>query len=253
MVLLTGFCFQIKTCNTAIFIGLSTFVAYNGIRYLKYKKGLLREVVFIWFEKNKGPLSLMNFSAIVYLLVTFRQFDINSLLVMLPFSLLTLLYMNPLGASNKKSLSLRKIPGFKIFCISISWSGLVVLFPLVEANIEIGVREFMFFLQQVLFVLVLTLPFDLRDIPFDEKELKTIPQVLGVRKTKILGIGFILIFCVISCFLFQDFLLYNMIFIGILQIFLLLTSAIKQSEYFASFWVEAIPLFWVLIVSFTCF
>ena len=248
MVIITGFCFQTKTCNSAIFIGVSTFVAYNGIRYLKYKKGLLRDVVFIWFKKNKTPLFLMSFLSAGYLLGMLLMFEIDSLFALLPFILMTFLYMYPMQSSKKKSLSLRKIPGFKIFCISISWSGLVVLFPLVEGNIEIGVREVLFFLQQFLFVLILTLPFDLRDVSFDEEELKTIPQVLGVRKTKILGVVLGIIFCSISWMLFEEGFLYITFVVAIIQITMLLLSTLNQSKYFASFWVEGLPLFWLLLL-----
>jgi 4-hydroxybenzoate polyprenyltransferase len=44
------------------------------------------------------------------------------------------------------------------------------------------------FVQVFLLVVVLMIPFEIRDLNYDKFTLKTLPQLFGVRKTKILGI-----------------------------------------------------------------
>lgn len=247
MVLLTGFYFNINSIDVSLFVGFSTFVAYNWIRYLKYRNKGLREDVCAWFEKNKVLLVLLIGMACCYLIVLLRTFKIDSLFVMIPFLGVTIFYIYPLEYGSKK-ISLRKIPGLKIFCIAISWSGLIVLLPLVQNNLSVNTNVLLFFLQQFLFVLVLTIPFDLRDMRFDKKELKTIPQVLGVIPTKVVGIVLIALFCCIYFVLFKGSLLWNGFIIGGVLAFVLLKSTVNQTTYFASFWVEGIPVLWFVLI-----
>jgi hypothetical protein len=107
-------------------------------------------------------------------------------------------------------------------------------------------------LQRFLLVLILLVPFEIRDLAYDMPELKTLPQRFGVTNTKIFALFAAVLFYGLS-FLKDTFLMIDLIGKGILFLtlgfFILLTKR-KQSKYFASFWVEAIPIFWfgVLLV-----
>lgn len=71
---------------------------------------------------------------------------------------------------------LRNIPGLKLFLIAFSWAGITVLFPLIQNYMSIRITDWITFIQRFLFVLVITIPFDIRDINYDNNELKTLPQ-----------------------------------------------------------------------------
>lgn len=249
MVTLTGLYFDIDTSDTASFMGLSAFMAYNWIRYLKFKGNSLRPDIYFWFDNNKNWLFILCSVVLVYLITMLSIFDLHWYLSLLPFLLITFLYMVPIELL-KDNYSLRKIPGIKIFLISVSWSGLVVLLPFIHNNVIIGIRELLFFLHQFLFVFVLTLPFDMRDVTSDNKELHTIPQVLGIDKSKALG-GVMLLACsVITYVLFEGILLCSMIGISFITGVLLLKSTTNQSKYYSSFWVEGIPILWFICLRF---
>ena len=247
MAMLTGVLFRVDTNESALFVGVSTFTAYNWIRYLKYRNKNLRADVFTWFEKNIPLLFVMNFISLGGLLWMLTRFQLPALLALVPFVLLTLLYVSPIELLKNKRFSLRSVPGLKIFCISISWAGIVVLFPLVQVGADVGVKELLFFVQQIVFVFVLTLPFDLRDSTFDADELSTIPQVLGGKRTKILGFALVVFFWGVSLFLFEGSFLVSALLSGGVQLVFLLRSTSNQSPYFASFWVEGIPVFWFAV------
>lgn len=251
LTMVTGFFYRINTANSALFIGLSTFVAYNWIRYLKYRNASLQETILIWFNKHKKFLVVLNSIASIYLFLLLFKIKMNSLWVLMPFALMTLFYITPIQLTKNKKIALRKIPIFKIFCISLSWSGLVVLFPLTQEAVPIDKSVLLFFVQQFIFVFVLTLPFDIRDVKFDEKTLKTIPQLLGINKTRVLGVFATLVFFGISFYLFSYENMYSVLFIGVLQLFYLVRSGEKKSRFYASFWVESVPIVWFLILK--CF
>ena len=107
------------------------------------------------------------------------------------------------------------------------------------------------FLQRFFVVLALILPFEIRDLRFDSAQLGTIPQRFGIRRTKIIG-GLLICVVVLLEFFNNQASIENMvslIIIGILIIFLIWYSAVRQSKYYAAFWVEGVPIFWWLFLA----
>lgn len=97
-------------------------------------------------------------------------------------ALLSLGYVIPF-MGNKK-LRLRDVHFIKIFLIAIVWSYVTVLLPFLEYEITIGIRELGILLERILFIFVITLPFDLRDWEIDKKnQVRTIPATIGVKNT----------------------------------------------------------------------
>ena len=153
--------------------------------------------------------------------------------------LLTALYAVPVSGKNLRNLS-----GMKIFIIAIVWAGSTVILPLIEADKLLDMEILVDFVQRFMLVLALTLPFEIRDLKFDDEELGTIPQQLGLWETKIFGtILFLLIFLIE---LFQkdfssDYFIATS-FVCLIGAFFLWNSRLDQHKYYASFWVEAAPI-----------
>ncbi|MDB9712445.1 hypothetical protein OAA78_02020 [Flavobacteriaceae bacterium] len=163
---------------------------------------------------------------------------------------MTILYVFPLKPINK---NLRKRPGLKIFIVSIVWSLLIVILPTIDFYDKFNSDLLIYFIQVFIYVFVAILPFDIRDINYDSKKLYTIPQILGLNYTKILGFVLIFIFILLDYiqYLILDSVSLNSILINniiCLVIFsLLYKSNENQSKYFSSFWVESLPIFWLLL------
>ena len=102
------------------------------------------------------------------------------------------------------------------------------------------------------FVLVLIFPFEIRDMHLDIKDIKTLPQKIGVEKTK--KVGFVLLlFSLTLEFLLTESLSNKNIFLIICFILLLflMRSTQNQSKYYSSFWVESLPvIWWILLLIF---
>jgi len=227
--------------NLFFFQILATVVGYSFIKY-----GVEAEKYWLVSKKYYRYIrffSVLCFLGSIFFLVQLKPAVWYGVAVL---SFLTLLYAIPFLGRFK---NLRNVGGFKIFMVSLIWSGFTVMLPVLEANLsfdwDIGVVA----IQRFVMVFVLILPFDVRDMEKDTPSLQTIPQRLGVQKTIWLGIALSLLVMALT------FLKDNLSLREILMNVVLMTMLIKilvqakrnDSKYFAAFWVESIPIFWMLI------
>ena len=109
------------------------------------------------------------------------------------------------------------------------------------------------FFQRFILIVVLILIFEIIDLKNDEETLATVPQRLGVQKTKQLGTLLLVVFYFLE-FLKSDFqsqqLLVNLFLISITFGFLFYAHQ-NRNKYYTSFWVESIPILWLLLVYLT--
>ncbi len=230
---------------TAWFVFFSTLVSYNLIRFLRIET--IKKWFQEWFESNKKPLYILTAFSLLFLIYFTFQLRLKALFVLSPFSLFTLFYVFPI-----KKYSLRNVAGLKLFLIAVSWAGITVLFPLVQNYIMPRTVDYINFLQRFLFVVAVTIPFDIRDFDYDAKSLQTLPQQIGVEKSKFIGILFLLLFFFLEFFksdLTSQNLL-SILLITVVSSILLLKANINQSKYYSAFFVESIPILWFLLIIF---
>ncbi|QCX01120.1 hypothetical protein FGM00_13725 [Aggregatimonas sangjinii] len=159
--------------------------------------------------------------------------------------LMTGLYAVPVLPRAK---NLRSWSGLKIFIVAGVWAGTTVILPCLEVGQALSWDIYIETGQRFLLVLILILPFEIRDLRYDARELQTLPQIFGVRRTKIFGLLLTAIFF-IGIFLKDSIEPGELFEKGILSgmlIMALLLAKQRQSQYFASFWVEGIPIVWVV-------
>jgi 4-hydroxybenzoate polyprenyltransferase len=172
------------------------------------------------------------------------------LVLLFLMSLLTLFYCFPFNSVNK---NLRKTPGLKIFIVATVWSLLIVVFPIINFSEKLDISFLIFFVQVLIFVIATIFPFEIRDLNSDCKQLRTIPQIIGVKNTKVLALCLLIIFMLLDCI--QYVILNSINFKSILinaavcltTFTLIQKSKENQSIYFSSFWVESLPILWLLL------
>ena len=235
---------------TCVFFGLSrdnhisylaffgTIACYNFVKYgVEAKKYLLAANRY---HKN---IQVFSFIAGIFAIyhACFVSFDTWVGIAIL--SILTSLYAIPLLPNTK---NLRNLGGLKIFVVALVWAGATVVLPVIAANKTMGWDVGVEGVQRFLMVLILMVPFEIRDLEYDDPALKTLPQRYGYVNTKIYGFFGVLVFFFLT-FLKDQLTYLEVISKGIifltLGIFMFITKR-KQSKYFSSFWVEAIPIFW---------
>jgi len=234
-----------------IFVGLSIVISYNFIRFLEIKTDRLNWFKN-WFFEHKYYLLLLSVLSTVLLgyIAFFSSFNLNSIVILFPFAFMTVFYVVPLFKSKKDEISFRNFPAIKIVSIAVSWAGVTVFFPLYETNFDFNFDVYNEFLQRFLILVAITLPFDIRDVTIDPKTLRTIPQILGVKKSKI--VGYVLLLIVVSLeFLKENFSIsemYVLVIVSIVIALFLTFSSPKKTRYYTSFWVEAIPIVWLVLI-----
>ena len=223
------------------FIFFGSITGYNFVKYAGLAKLHHRSLA-----RNLKLIQI--FSFLVFLgLVYFAFLQTWEVLVTSAFlGFLTLLYAAPVFTQNR---NLRDLAGIKILIIALVWAGVAVILPMLDQP-EIGFSDkVLLFLQRFLFVVVITLPFEIRDLEFDSEHLATIPQKIGIKKTRLLGWLLLLVILVLE-FLKEEFQTVN--FIALLGVSILTAAGLNltktvQSGYFAAFWIEALPIAWVIL------
>lgn len=226
-----------------LFVFFGSISGYNFVKYSKLAAMHHRSLAH-------SLRAIQVFSFFSFGIATFCLFNLplKVLWITAIFSTFTFLYVAPFIGQK----SLRSLSGFKIFVVALVWAGVTVLTPFGVTELSLTLDIWLTFLQRFLFVIVLTLPFEIRDLQYDLTNLRTLPQRLGIRKTKFFGI--VLLALSMSLELFKnpisDSHFLSFIIVSLLAGLALIVSGKKQSGYFASFWVESIPIVWMLISLF---
>ncbi len=222
-----------------IFVFCSTVVCYNFIKYgtetNKYLSG-----TDIHYKYIHG-LSVISLCFALHSLSRLSWEIWGTVIILGTFSFL---YAVPLFPHTR---NLRHWRGFKIYIVALVWTGVTVGLPLIATQHAMSWDLWMLGLRRFILIIVLLLPFEIRDLSLDDPQIKTLPQVLGVRTTQKLGVVLSLIFfglALLDCKFTPSEVLIHAVLSVILAIVCLLARR-RQSRYFASFWVEGIPIGWL--------
>lgn len=224
------------------FVFLATITGYNFVKYAGIAK-----LHHLSLAKNLRLIQIFSLLAFIGLVFLVFQLNITALIVSAVLGIFTILYALPVFGHQT---NLRGVSGIKIFIIAMVWSGVTVLLPVLNNYSIYNVDVILGFIQRFFFVIVITLPFEIRDLKFDMARLGTIPQIYGIRKTRIIGFLMLGIFILLE-FLKVDTNIGNVIgvfLVAVMCSYCLSRSTITQSKYFSSFWVEGIPIIWLFIL-----
>ncbi len=223
------------------FLFFGTITGYNFVKYAGLA-GLHHRSL----AKNLRLIQIFSFFCFLAFIYTIFFQEFKVLIACGGLGLLTLFYAIPFLKERK---NLRAVPGLKILIIALVWAGVCVLLPFLQYNklssVDFGVE----FLQKLLFIVAITIPFEIRDIPYDAPGLATLPQQIGVSKAKLAGYLVLIVVLGLEFFhaemRFQNII--SLMMVLSLSGFFLYKSKVKQGAYFSAFWVECIPLFWLVI------
>ena len=243
LVKLTEYIFSINaTNNVSNFAFFGTIIGYNFIKYnaLALSKNHL-------MSKELKAIAVVSFLSFLSACYYFFQFQISTKLIGFIYLITTILYALPFFPNKKNA---RNFKGIKIFVVAFCWVGVTVILPFVESNLEITPDFYLKCIQRYVLIFGLILIFEIIDLQTDDLYLQTVPQKIGVKRTKIIGIFLLLLFYFLE-FLNSNFnslqLFINAILIVVTSLFLLFANE-RKSKYYTSFWVESIPIFWYFLL-----
>ena len=245
LILITNLRLNIEFNVIILFIVFNaTIVVYNFIKYAS-----ILPYYFLVNNVSIKKIQYLSFFCGLCLLCSLFYIKIETILFGFFISIFCIIYVIPFNRSKR---NIRNYSRIKIFIVAFCWAAVTVLFPLaVELEIDYLNAAILFF-QRFIFVVVYTLPFEIRDLKFDSIKLKTIPQLFGLKKTKQLAYLLLILFLLINfvieplsiIYLISDFI------IALITAYVIYITKENQAKHFASFWVESVPILWLLIIFF---
>jgi hypothetical protein len=243
LVRMTGYLFAIPDIQApAWFAFFGTIVGYNFVKYdalaRRYKLQIRTELKLI------AALSFLSFLATLYF---FFQLQNITKIIAVAFLILTMLYTLPFFPNRKNA---RNWAGVKIYIVSFCWVGVTLFLPIINAGIPIGSEVMLVAIQRFILIFVLILIFEIIDLKVDDLNLKTVPQQIGVERTKLVGGILLLIFILLGFFQidFSFSILFLRLALVLTVFFFLMFASEGKSKYYSSFWVESIPVLWLILV-----
>ena len=228
----------------ANFAFFGTIVGYNFVKYdalARAKKAQMRKELKLIALFSLCSLALVGYY--FFLLERITQ------IVAVAFLSITLLYTLPFFPNRKNA---RNWAGVKIYIVALCWVGVTIGLPILNAEIAITSDFFLKCIQRFILIFVIVLVFEIIDMSKDDPHLQTVPQQIGAKMTKNLGIALMIIFYFLE-FLKSNFdvkqLVVNFILVVLVSLSLIFVNE-QRSKYYTSFWVESIPIIWWLMVVF---
>lgn len=232
------------TLNINVPLELYCFIFFGSISCYNFVKFGVEAEKYI-LVTNTYQKNIQFFSLGCLLVAGYQLFFLPEriFIVLLVLVAITGLYALPILPKHK---NFRSFSGLKILIVAAVWAGTTVVLPAISELETISWNVKVETAQRFLFVLILLVPFEIRDLKYDSPSLKTLPQRVGVKGTKMIGYCWTILFYA-ATFLKTDPDVAHITVKTILFIVLMLMvykTKLNQHKYFSSFWVEAIPLLW---------
>ena len=218
------------------FVFFATLFAYNFQRVIRIKKGK-NHIRKEWLNRHKISVYILMFLGGLLSADLFFEFQRPTQIAIVFCAVFSIGY--PFG--------LRKIPGIKIFIIALAWTISTMLLVLLENHISLSQNSTFHLLARFLLIFAITIPFDIRDLNFDSKELRTIPLIFGAVKARIIAISALFICAIIAAvqYINEDINLPNLLALILLYFVssaLIEKSDVSKGEMYFSFWVESVSI-----------
>lgn len=230
--------------SVAFFTFFGTIVGYNFVKY----DALVRTQKMKMTLQLKG-IAFLSFLSLIATGYCFFYLEKGTKFIGFVFLIIVLLYTLPFFPNKKNA---RNWAGVKIYIVALCWVGVTLVLPIINADLPLEDDFFLKCVQRFILVFVLILIFEILDMPNDDPHLQTVPQQIGVNKTKIVGMLLLIPFYFLEFLknnFIQEQLIVNAILVVVLCLFLAFANE-NRSKYYSSFWVESIPIFWWLMVVF---
>lgn len=225
--------------------GFAFFGTLFGYNFIKYEERFRRRLSITTFHKAVAAISIfaLLLGGWCFLLLSLRaQF---AALVLAVFAVLYAVPVSPRG-------NLRSLAGIKIYIVALCWAGVTTLMPLLNAGLDLGHDAWLKFCQRFLLVIILILIFEIIDLSVDDPNLKTVPQKIGIKNTKVLNMMLLAIFYALEFFktaIDQKQLLINIVLVLVVGLFTQFATP-QRNKYYTLFWVESVPVFWLVLIYF---
>lgn len=182
--------FHFDTLSILVFFATMFIYASHRLVGLFSVKKFIKEGRFHIINTYKKHIWFYTAIAIIGLTYAFFQVSFRIQLALVLPGIISLGYVIPfLSFRKNRKLRLRDLNWIKIFLIAIVWAYVTVILPIAEVR-NIIWSDLFIFIERAIFIFMITLPFDIRDLKVDQyNKVKTIPAVYGISFTMKLVVG----------------------------------------------------------------
>ena len=222
------------------FVFFGTQVSYSFVKYFHYFN-------FSTIKRDLFKRLLLLFSFFSLLIAGYCFFELNGTMqVVAVLSLLiTLLYVFPFFSGSNSG---REWIGFKVFLVVLSWTLVTYVLPVFTLEQEFSLEIFFLGCQRFFLIYGLLCIYEIVDLQFDNQLLQTLPQRIGVKRTKLFSFFWLSLFLIIEIYFYSNqFSWINLSFLFIIFLFLFFVKE-NSSRYFSDFWLEIVPVLWWLVL-----
>lgn len=225
------------------FVFSSTLFTYNFLRILKLKSILpeLYSEQMKWVSKSLKWITLLLIFSILGVMVLFFYLSLHQQLILMISGIIVIGYNLPLTGSK---VTLRKIPFLKSFLIAGVWTFVTYLLPLSHSQFSFPADEF---LMRFLFVFAISIPFDIRDLKYDDPKMKTIPQVFGKTGGVLFGIILLGGSSLLTYYIYPNYFI-PLLLSNLVTSVILLFSIKEKDDLFYSIMVDGMLILQVILI-----
>lgn len=237
------------------FVVLATAFSYSYMRLAQHQTYNYDDVSpgkAFTVEHRWEAFGMTAFYGVLAIIVFLRIFEWEMVLWLIPPAIIAGLYPLSFKSAFHNFTSLRTVPGLKVFLIAFTWSYVTVLLPVLLYD-YVDTEIFIEFIMRALLLFAMIIPFDIRDLEIDRNGMGTLPQILGLRKSRELAQSFIFLYQVWVCIRFfvfgAPFVLCLSLLIG-MEIGYWLVRKIdkdKKESYYA-IWIDGIPIYSMILL-----
>ena len=178
------------------FVFGATLVQYN-LHYLVKTIAVKDSIRLAWSQRNKTIHLILLITGIILILFSFFSFHLKHFMVLFCLGCVAFLYSFPFLPFGKK----RRIKDYgflKIITLALLWTLVTVWFPVNSMRYDPYLFLFVF-VKRFVFMFVLCLLFDVRDIEIDGKEkINTLAVMLGKKKSYSVSYLLLIVFAIFS-------------------------------------------------------
>ena len=178
------------------FVFGATLVQYN-LHYSMKKVAVKNSERLSWTLRNKNLHFILLITGCLLILFSFFSFHLQHFLILGVLGCIAFLYSFPFLPFGKKK-RIKDYGYIKIITLSLLWTLVTVWLPVSNLSVNAGLFAFVF-VKRFVFMFILCLLFDIRDIEIDDKEnIKTLAVMLGKKKSYALSYYLLVLFVGLS-------------------------------------------------------
>ena len=238
------------------FVFLATLLSYTFHRlYPVITKSIdsSESKILQWTENNFEFIKWLFLATVIILFLIFLQFALEAKVLLICLAVISLFYGIPLIPFKHKVLKFRAIPFAKIFLIAFSFGMVCGVLPLLNADLHFAPSTyFIVFIEKFLYILAITLPFDIRDLKHDKTiNLKTIPLAIGVKPTIAIAL-ILLLLSLATVLVFYQLTFYAKciyLFFYLISAILIFFSYKKRSDFYYLLFIDGLMILPAILLT----